>query len=196
MPDPSVKRLFVAVTFRPESAFADKFRQLRQCTYRTDRVNWVNPELFHLTLKFLGETERGRIPSLCQALSEAARTVSPFSFTLDRIGAFGSRYQPRVVWLGTDEMPEGMLQLHNSIERKLFKLGFPKTFGNFVCHLTLARINRIENKQFFWEGIQACRQLFAEKVDVHEFVLYESLLQQGHAPRYVALERFPLSEKI
>lgn len=159
-------------------------------------ANWVQPDLLHLTLKFLGETESSRIPDICHALEEVSRTVAPFAFTLDRIGAFGSRYQPRVVWLGPGSMPEGMLQLHNSIERKLLRLGFPKTIGNFVCHLTLCRIRRIENKQFFWEGIQACRQLFAEKVDVHDFVLYESLLQQGHAPQYVALERFPLSGRI
>ncbi len=193
MQDKETKRLFVAVAFRPEAGFADKFARVRRCTCHLDRTNWVNPSLFHLTLKFLGETETSRISAIAQVLKEVAADRPSFSFTLDKVGAFGSRYQPRVVWLGAEETPQAMLDLHRAIDKKLERIGFARTFGNFVCHLTLARINFIDSKKYFWEQLDACENLFHERVDVKEIVLYESILQKGHAPQYIALERFPLN---
>lgn len=190
------KRLFVAVTFHPGASFPEKFRQLQKSTFRTDLVNWVQPDLLHLTLKFLGETDTARLPDIVSALKTAVSSHPAFSFTLDRIGAFGSRYQPRVVWLGAVYTPKEMIQLHNSIELNLLKKGFPKTIGNYVCHLTLARIRRIGDKARFWQQLEACQQLFDEKVEVRECVLYESILHKGYQPKYVALERFPLAERI
>ena len=193
MSEKEVKRLFVAITFHPEESFAEKVRPLRQCTFRTDMVNWVQPDLLHLTLKFIGETDTARIPDICSAVEAAVRTVNPFTITLDRIGAFGSRHQPRVIWLGPVYTPDVMVQLHHRIDLNLARKGFPKTFGNFVCHLTLARIHRIGDKGYFWKQFEACRQLFSEKVEVRECVLYESILHKGYQPQYVALERFRLS---
>ena len=193
MSEKELKRLFIAITFHPEEGFAEKIRQLRQCTFRTDLVNWVQPDLLHLTLKFSGETDTARIPDICSSVEAAVRNVDPFTFTLDRIGAFGSRYQPRVVWLGTEQPPEGLQLLHDRVEQSLARMGFPRTFGHFVCHLTLARIREIDDKRFFWNQLEESLDIFSERVDVSEMVLYESILQKGREPQYVALRRFPLS---
>lgn len=193
-PNDMLKRLFVAIPFRPEAGFAEKQAILRGCTCRTDRVNWVSPELLHITLKFLGGTDTGRIPSLCGALEEVAHGEEPFTIVLDRIGAFGSRYQPRAVWLGASEPPEGVLRLHGRMEKLLGRIGFPRTFGNFVCHMTLARINHLDSKPFFWNRLDACQTLFSERLEVREFILYESILRKGAAPVYEVLEKFPLTK--
>ena len=192
MPEKESKRLFIAVPFRFDAAFAQKFALLRSCTCRLDRANWVDPSLFHLTLKFLGETGVERIPDICRAVEEAVRGLSPFEFVLDKVGVFGSRYQPRVLWLGPGETPAEMLALQQRVERQLVRAGFPRNIGNFVCHLTLARINYIDSKPFFWGQLERHAGLFSETVGVREVILYESLLQKGRAPRYVALEKFAL----
>lgn len=192
MPEKESKRLFVAVPFRFDAAFAQKFARMRSCTCRMDRANWVDPSLFHLTLKFLGETDVERIPDICRALNEAVRGVTPFEFVLDKVGAFGSRYQPRVLWLGPEETPAEMLALQQRVERQLVRAGFPRNIGNFVCHLTLARINYIDSKKYFWEQVESHAGLFSETASVKEVILYESILQKGHTPRYIALEKFAL----
>lgn len=192
MPEKESKRLFIAIPFRTDAAFAQKFNRMRSCTCKLDRANWVNPSLFHLTLKFLGETDVDRIPGICIALREALKGQLPFEFLLDKVGAFGSRYQPRVLWLGPEETPPEMLALHRRVDKQLAKAGFPRTFGNFVCHLTLARINYIDSKKYFWEQLESHARLFSERVSVNEVILYESLLQKGRAPQYIALEKFTL----
>ena len=191
--EPEAKRLFVAISFAPGEGFSEKFQRLRRCTCRLDRVNWINPKLFHLTVKFLGDTYVRRIPALCNALEGVSQSVAPFSFTMDKIGVFGSRYQPRVVWLGTEQPPEGLQLLHDRVEQSLARMGFPRTFGHFVCHLTLARIREIDDKRFFWNQLEESLDIFSERVDVSEMVLYESILQKGREPQYVALRSFPLS---
>jgi len=192
MDNPDLKRLFVAVPFVPDGGFADKMPMLRGCTCRTDRVNWVEPELLHITLKFLGETSVQRIPLLCKTLGSVAASASAFSFTLNKLGVFGSRYQPRVVWLGPESTPSGMLFLQQSIERALGMAGFPRTFGRFVCHLTLARINHVDDKRFFWQRIDSCRNFFSVHAEVREMVLFESVLNKGYQPQYFPLEHFVL----
>lgn len=192
MSEKESKRLFIAIPFGFDATFVQKFNRIRTCTCKLDRANWVNPSLFHLTLKFLGETSVDRIPDICKAMQESLRGQAPFDFVLDKVGAFGSRYQPRVLWLGPDETPSEMLSLQRSVDKSLAKVGFPRTFGNFVCHLTLARINYIDSKKYFWEQLEKHEHLFSEAVSVREVILYESVLRKGHAPLYIALEKYSL----
>ena len=189
---PESKRLFVAIPFVPDASFADKWQRLRRCTNKTDRAVWVNPSLFHLTVKFLGETDAARLPEISRALAKVTARCEAFSLLLDKVGAFGSRYCPRVLWLGTERLPEGLLRLHKETDAALARLGFPPTFGNFVCHLTMARIQRIESKNFFWEQVEACNGLFSERVEAKEIVLYESVLRKDCPPQYLVCGRFPL----
>ena len=187
-----MKRLFVAISFEPSADFAKQYAILKRCTCKLDRVNWVKGDLMHLTLKFLGDTEESRISDLCHLLEAVAAHHRAFSITLDRIGAFGSRYQPRVVWLGPSETSQPLLRLQHEVEMQLRENGFPPTYGKFVSHLTLARINFIDNKKYFWEGIDSCNSLFDETFSVKGFALYESILQKGCPPKYLVLRQFDL----
>ena len=179
------KRLFIAVEIVPDERFLAIYDKLKSHTTRLDKINWVKPNLMHLTLKFLGETPIEKIPSIAESMSVACKELSPFTVSIGRIGLFGSRYQPRVLWFGMDNA-EMLQKAHYSIEKQMRKLGFPRHIGNFVPHLTLARINKIDDKKRFLQQIEQAQTENIQQLTVKEIVLYESILN----------ERIPVYEKI
>ena len=175
-------RLFIAIEVLPDEQFLTLYNKLKSRTTKLDKINWVQPDLMHLTLKFLGETPVEKIPDISENLRVACKDMPPFAVNLGRIGLFGSRYQPRVLWFGVNDS-EMLQTLHHSIEKQMRKLGFPRTIGNFVPHLTLARINKIDDKKRFLQHIEQIQTEQIQSFTAKEVILYQSMLH-GHVPVY------------
>jgi len=190
-----MKRLFVAIRIPYDEKFSTAFRTLRQSSSKLDKINWIDYENLHMTLKFLGDTEPDLIPSLENSIEELTNSISPFSITLNRVGAFGSRYQPRIIWVGSDDMIKEISLLHKGLEKRMRTFGFKPSFGNFVFHATLARIHNIDDKKFFWKQIQASAPLFNFTFEVKEIILFESILHNQHTPEYKMIKQFKLKGK-
>lgn len=73
-------------------------------------MRWVNPELFHITLNFLGEVADDKLPNILTLLEKTRRLSPPFSIKLNRTGVFPSWRAPRVLWFGVDRQGERQLQ--------------------------------------------------------------------------------------
>jgi len=91
-------------------------------------------------------------------------------------GIFGSSYKPRVLWFGV-ENDTAIHQLGETVLNTLDKAGFPRDRQNFVPHLTIGRINKIEHKKMFQEAIAVHRHDFLQEFQVDKIILYESLLK-------------------
>ncbi len=170
-----MKRLFVAVKIVPDENFLKSYRALRHAL-QLEKISWVKPENFHLTLKFLGKTREEKLPDIRKALQEAAEQTGPFTMKMTGTGIFGSAYKPRVLWFGMEKKP-AMSQLGENVLNVLDKAGFPRDRQNFVPHLTIGRINKIEHKKLFQEAVAAHRQDFLQEFIVDKIILYESLLK-------------------
>lgn len=190
-----MKRLFIAINIEPNNSFLEKYNILRRASTKLDRINWIEPENLHITLKFIGETEEERIPEIKNRLHQISLSVLSFQLMLDRIGAFGSRYQPRIIWLGCSKVITEMQSLYAKIEKEMHVIGFKPSYGNFVTHLTLARINKIDDKNYFWKSIEQNGNLFDYEVNVKQIILYESILLNKHRPIYKEIGIFNLSER-
>jgi 2'-5' RNA ligase len=105
-------------------------------------VRWVRPEGIHLTLKFLGDVEQGRLETLAGALQAACTSHAPFSLSIGGMGVFPNPRRPRVVWIGVDEPTGALLRLQGDVERAITPLGFPTERRPFSPHLTLGRVKR------------------------------------------------------
>lgn len=103
-------------------------------------INWSKPDTWHLTLKFLGETDEARIPALKAAL--AAVDFTTFTLRAGGAGAFPDARRPKVLWLGLAEGGEQSAALARSIEDGLAALGIPREKKPFRPHLTLGRVRR------------------------------------------------------
>ena len=186
-----MKRLFIAFDFSLDKDFLEFYSHVHSVFTKLDRFNMVKPELMHITLKFLGETEEEKIDPIIQGMQNATKDISMFNVKTEKLGIFGSRYQPRVLWLGIEKIPE-LEQLHKQLNKEMRKTGFKPDFGNFVPHLTLARINKIDDKHYFWKKIESLSQDFSQQIQVDKIILYESILH-GHIPVYEKIKEFSLT---
>lgn len=139
---------------------------------------WVAPELFHLTLVFLGPLEESRVGALHLAGARAASARGPFLLQARGLGAFPSSRQPtRVLWAGLLPSPplQGLVQ---SLEEALRDEGFVLDGKTFQAHITLARRRRDGQRSVFplsegWLG-----KVWGEW-PVEELVLLQSRLGAG-----------------
>ena len=97
-------RAFFAVELSPEarSAAEDVASELRGRA-GGDRVRWLKPENFHVTLRFLGEIPRSRVSAVVLCVAGAIEAApgghEPFEMRLGELVGFPSLGRPRVVAL-------------------------------------------------------------------------------------------------
>jgi 2'-5' RNA ligase len=185
-----MKRLFVAIHLRPSDTLLVLLASLK-ARLGHERINWVRPENMHLTLKFMGATPDFKIADINSSLEGAVKGLGAFSYTFDRIGIFGSRHDPRVLWLGMQERNHCLDRLAEAVINATDAIGFSRDRQNFVPHLTLGRIHRLSDKKLFSTIISSIPQTTYISGMVDEIVLYESVLQ-SQGPKYFVLERYPL----
>ena len=125
-------RLFVALNF--EDAFKLKLsRHMEELRKNAVKGNFSRVANLHITLAFIGETER-----LLYA-EEALKAVEfkPFEISFDRVGLF-KRRGGDICWLGVRDDTE-IKALAGSVARQLKARGFELEDREFKAHLTLAR---------------------------------------------------------
>jgi 2''-5'' RNA ligase len=99
-------------------------------------VKLVDPELIHVTLKFLGNVEEGRIGEIADVLKKVK--VAPFTARIGSIGGFPNARSPRVIWIGA-EPGESFGELNRQVEDLLAGIGFERE-GRFNAHVTIGRV--------------------------------------------------------
>lgn len=187
-------RLFIACELNPEgqAALSAVIEDLKVKCGGND-VRWVNPDLVHLTVKFLGEVPVPKIPAIKLALQEAVVRHSPFNLEFDTIGTFGGREGLRLMWIGIagDVLRlEALVRASNTV---LGVVGFEPDRRPFRPHLTLGRIrDNVSTRR------RAEIEVAVGKTTVPEFTwrvgqisLIRSTLLPG-GPRYDVLATFPL----
>jgi 2'-5' RNA ligase len=184
-----MKRLFVAIKFDPGKEFLKQLRELRS-QFVCERIKWVEEHNIHITLKFFGETEEERIPVINRVLEEIAADTDVFSFSLQKLGIFGSSYNPRVVWVGIEPFAE-LAFIMKIISDKFTVIGYEPDRQNLVPHLTLGRIKFLKDKKLFQQTIDQKKEITSEVIMVDRFILFESILKK-EGPVYLALKTFQL----
>jgi len=184
-----MKRLFIAINVLPNDALLKVYNDL-QSRCSKGKIKWVDAGLFHLTLKFLGETPESDTEKIAEVLRAIAASYNSFTFNLKGIGIFGSSYRPRIIRVNIDK-GEQLIQLGNKIRQELDQIGFSGDRQNFVPHLTLGRIKKVQDKAFFQKSINQYKEIHFQEVRVSEILLYESILHP-RGPEYIILERCKL----
>jgi RNA 2',3'-cyclic 3'-phosphodiesterase len=103
-----------------------------------DGVAWTRPENLHLTLKFLGNVEGARLPSLTERVHGVAAAQPAFALRVAGVGAFPSLARPRVLWVGV-RAPE-LAALAVAVDRACVAEGFPPEPRPLHPHVTLGRV--------------------------------------------------------
>lgn len=143
-------RTFIALTL-PEASrqfLSDCVLVLRKAGID---ASFTKPSNFHLTIKFLGDTEESLVPQIIRKLDSL--NMDPMPFTLTKPGVFPRMSNPRVAWYGVDS--ENLAQLANDVDQITNSFGFDLEEKAFVGHLTLARFknSKIVNLEQFFQNL-------------------------------------------
>jgi len=149
-------RIFIAVELPQE--IQDRLGRL-QSDFKASMpdVRWTKYSNIHLTLKFLGDVQISRIDKISEALREVAVKFSPFKMNLAGMGAFPNSRRPRIVWVGVEKGFDELVEIANSIEGSMKRLGFPREKRRFSPHLTVGRIRRLTNPAAMTEALDKAR---------------------------------------
>lgn len=180
-------RLFVGIGLPPahQAVVAELVARLRPLAYGP--ATWTRPDNAHLTLKFLGETDAGRLPEITAALARVA--FAPFPLVVAGGGFFPSPSRPRVVWAGLAEGAGPCRALAAGVDAALARIGFAAEARPFAAHLTLGRLRDASRGCEVRAALAVLGETVWPTATVEAFALYESTLgPQG--PRYVPRARF------
>jgi RNA 2',3'-cyclic 3'-phosphodiesterase len=103
-------------------------------------VNWVRPESMHLTLKFLGDIETGRLQAVGDATAETLAGSRAFGLRLGGSGFFPDAKRPSVIWIGVTAGAEALSLLAEASETAAARCGFERGKRPFAAHLTVGRV--------------------------------------------------------
>lgn len=157
-------RLFIGIA--PDRAATQALAHTAQALRAAVRGRYVRPEMYHMTLAFLGQVDEGDVPRVRAAMRAAAATAAPFALRLGALGTFGD-----VLWRGVEDS-RALLRLATAVRAALDGEGIPYDGRAFRPHFTLARRAR---------GQAADMALPGAAFDVDTILLYESVQAQGRA---------------
>jgi 2'-5' RNA ligase len=146
----------------------------------------VRPELWHLTLRFLGEVDEAEADRVVHEVDAADRGPA-FALRWGGLGAFPRPRRANVLWLGVDQGEREAQRLAAVVEEAAEGAGFPPEDRPFRSHLTLSRIRPDQDVTPILDAVPPV----GLAMPVDRVALYRSHLGPG-GPRYEEMEAFPL----
>ncbi|HEX2998984.1 MAG TPA: RNA 2',3'-cyclic phosphodiesterase [Armatimonadota bacterium] len=157
-------------------------------------VKWVEPDLFHFTLRFLGSISAATVADMETALFAALADQQAFPITLAGVGAFPQIRRPQTIWVGVTEGAYELEALATGVETAVEQLGFPPEARPFRAHLTLGRVKAPRPPQELVAALQAeTPGALIDRMLVDRVLLMRSDLGRT-GPRYTPLAEFPLRQ--
>ena len=153
-------------------------------------IKWVKSQNIHLTLKFLGDIDEGKVEQIKKILDQISSQNKTFEISPFKLGAFPNIDNPRVVWAGIDKGCSNAEQIAQSVEDELSKIGFEKESRPFSAHFTLGRVKSGKNKAALKESFSSV-EARPESCAINSITLFQSTLTpQG--PIYSSLHKAKL----
>ena len=103
-------------------------------------VRWVPPPNLHVTLRFLGDIDRGLVDPIVTALRDVARSTPPLVVGLSGLSAFPDRAAPEVIFAEVARGHGSLEAVVAKLEDALEALGIARSDRRFVGHVTLGRV--------------------------------------------------------
>lgn len=169
---------------------ADIARQLALYRGGLFSARWVEPADYHITLRFLGDVDRGTANDAARMLADTGR--GPVPVTLSQLDSFGGD-KPRSIHAKVQPTP-ALMELHHEHERLMRRLGLPPEPRKFVPHVTLARL-RDTSSLAVADYLSVRPMLRSMNFTAARFVLFSSRDSVGGGP-YVVEAAYPLDKAL
>lgn len=134
----------------------------------------VDPEIMHLTLRFLGEIPQATVDRVKEAMD--GLRFQPFEVEFSGLGAFPNLKRINVVWVGITRGEEQLNEIFHQLEPKLRQIGLPPDNKGFSPHMTIARVKSGLNRGALAEYVESMREQEFGKMPVKAVRLKKSTL--------------------
>ncbi|ABE37771.1 RNA 2',3'-cyclic phosphodiesterase [Rhodopseudomonas palustris] len=143
-------------------------------------ARWIEPENYHLTLRFIGDIDGVTANEIASTLFRINR--KPFEVALQGLSSFGGRKPRAVVASVVPSKP--LIELQAELERLLQRVGLDPEGRKFTPHVTLARLRDVSCQDV--ADYLSIRGYFPTKVfKAERFVLFSSRASTGGGPYVV-----------
>lgn len=169
-----MKRLFIGIPVQSEKAVqaAETWRQNELLNHTV--LKWANPENWHITLIFLGNTPESEIVLLEKLIEDSFSEIHAFRTELSGVGVFPNTHNPKVLWLGFENL-QTLMPGNIRMRELLQQNGFSLDDKPLKPHLTLARVKNIQHRASFEALLKHYQQSTFGMVEINRVVLYESI---------------------
>jgi len=150
-------------------------------------ARWIDPENYHLTLRFIGDIDDALARDIAGLLGRVQR--APFELRLDGLSWFGGRKPRAVVAAAAPVAP--LLELQAELERLLQRLGLEPEGRKYTPHVTLARLRDSSSREVA-DYLSVRAHYRSSSFAISRFVLFSSRSSVGGGP-YVVEEAYPLA---
>jgi 2'-5' RNA ligase len=150
-------------------------------------ARWIDPENYHVTLRFIGDIDGIAASEIAFTLERINR--KPFEVALQGLSSFGGKKPRAVVASVVPSRP--LMDLQADLERLMRRFGLDPEGRKFIPHVTLARLRDASNQDvaeyLSLRGYFPTRSFMASR-----FVLFSSRASVGGGP-YVVEDTYALS---
>lgn len=175
-------RLFTALEIPADIAFS-----LSLLRGGLPGARWVEPDNYHITLRFIGDVEEPTADEIAGQLRRVSRPA--FELALEGLGAFGSR-KPHAIYAAVRPTPV-LRELQSEHERLMQRIGLEPERRKFTPHVTIARLRSASHADV--AAYLALRGDFrTAPFPVGRFVLMSARASRGGGP-YIVEESYPLA---
>jgi 2'-5' RNA ligase len=149
-------------------------------------ARWIDPENYHVTLRFIGDVDDALAHDAASVLDGVARPA--FDLRIDGLSSFGGR-KPRAV-VATVAQTRQLTELQAEHERLLQRVGLEPEERKFTPHVTLARLRNASSRDV--ADYLSDRPYRSSQFRVSRFVLFSARPSVGGGP-YVVEADYPLA---
>lgn len=150
-------------------------------------ARWIDPENYHITLRFIGDIDDRMADEVADALTRVRR--APVEIRLSGLGAFANG-KPHAVFARVEPTPE-LIELQGEQERLMQRLRLPAERRRYVPHVTLARCRTSTNADVA-RWLAGHGGFAGHTFTAQRFVLLSSRDSVGGGP-YLVEEAYPLA---
>lgn len=185
-------RTFIALPVKVDKQFlTTRDRIIQKLDH--ERISWVDPANYHVTLRFLGDIPEDKVNLICQSMCEMKTMPEKAHIPLGCVASFGPRKKPRVLWLGFAET-QLFADLKSEVDLMLEKCGVSAAEQPFRAHLTLGRIRGLRDIKGYYTAQESFVDGFSGALLFDKVVFYKSVLGPG-GPVYTQLTVLPLPDQ-
>jgi 2'-5' RNA ligase len=149
-------------------------------------ARWIDPENYHLTLRFIGDVDDDVAREVAWLLGKVRR--KDFELRLDGLSAFGGR-KPRAIVASVAPSP-AVMELQAEHERLMRRIGLEPEGRKYTPHVTLARLRDVSSRDV--ADYLAAHPYRSAQFRATRFALYSARDSVGGGP-YVVEAEYPLA---